>query len=188
MSMPKSPRPPQGTGLSLQTARLTLRVWREDDRDAFAALNADPEVAWDLGGPLTRAASDAKLDRYRTTFARHGFSRLAIEDRAGRFLGYAGVMPSRQNHPLGPHIELGWRLARAAWGQGYATEAARATLADAFGRVGVREVLAYTASDNHRSQAVMKRLGLQRDERLDFSEQNGDRLWHGLVWMARPVT
>src|SRR5262245_35121482 len=98
MSMTTSSRPSQGAGLSLRTARLSLRPWREADRDTFAALNADPEVAWDLGGPLTRAASDAKLDRYRTTFARHGFSRLAIEDGSGRFLGYAGVMPSRQNH------------------------------------------------------------------------------------------
>ncbi|HSH99652.1 MAG TPA: GNAT family N-acetyltransferase [Reyranella sp.] len=174
--------------LTLRTPRLTLRSWRARDRAAFARLNADPEVAHDLGGPLTRAESDAKFERYLAIFARHGFSRLAIENSQRRFVGYAGIMPSRQNHPLGPHAEIGWRLARAAWGQGYATEAARAVLADAFGRLGVREVLAYTASDNLRSQAVMARLGLQRDERLDFSELNGEQAWHGLVWVARPVT
>jgi len=174
--------------LTLRTPRLTLRSWHAKDRAAFAQLNADPEVARDLGGPLTRAESDAKFERYVATFARHGFSRLAIEDSQRRFIGYAGVMPSRQDHPLGPHAEIGWRLARDAWGHGYATEAARAVLADAFGRLGVREVLAYTASDNLRSQAVMARLGLQRDERLDFSEFNGERAWHGLVWVARPVT
>jgi RimJ/RimL family protein N-acetyltransferase len=96
-------------------------------------------------------------------------------------------MPSRHDHPLGPHAEIGWRLVRTAWGHGYAAEAARAVLADAFGRVGIREVLAYTASDNLRSQAVMERLGLQRDERLDYSEAVGGRMWHGLVWVARPV-
>jgi RimJ/RimL family protein N-acetyltransferase len=172
--------------LTLRTPRLTLRSWRPEDRDAFAVLNGDPEVSRDLGGPMSRAASDAKLERYRTTFARHGFSRLAIEDADGRFVGYAGVMPSRQNHPLGPHAEIGWRLVRAAWGLGYATEAARAVLADAFGRLALHEVLAYTAADNVRSQAVMARLGLQRDERLDFSELTGEEPWHGLVWVARP--
>jgi len=172
---------------TLRTPRLTLRSWRSEDRAAFAQLNADPEVSRDLGGPLTRAESDAKFERYRATFARHGFSRLAIEDSQRRFLGYAGIMPSRPDHLLGPHAEIGWRLARTGWGHGYATEAARAVLADAFDRLGVREVLAYTAADNLRSQAVMARLGLQRDERLDFTELNGEREWHGLVWVARPM-
>jgi RimJ/RimL family protein N-acetyltransferase len=170
----------------LRTPRLTLRPWRELDRDAFAALNADPEVSLDLGGPLTRAASDAKLDRYRTTFERHGFTRWAVEDARQHFVGYAGVMPSPSGHPLGPHADIGWRLVRAAWGQGYASEAAAAALADAFGRIGLREVLAYTSDDNARSQAVMQRLGLQRDAARDFSHIYGTRPWHGLVWVARP--
>ena len=168
----------------IRTARLTLRPWRETDRPAFAALNADPEVAADLGGPLSRAASDAKLDRYRSTFERHGFSRLAIEDARQAFVGYSGIVPARPGHPLGPHIEIGWRLVRTAWGKGYATEAACAVLQDAFGRLGVREVLAYTAADNARSQAVMARLGMQRDPSRDFDAPHGDRPWHGLVWVA----
>jgi RimJ/RimL family protein N-acetyltransferase len=167
----------------LRTARLTLRPWREADRPALAALNADPEVAADLGGPLSRAASDAKLDRYRAAFARHGFSRLAIED-AQAFVGYAGVMPSAPGHPLGPHAEIGWRLARPAWGKGYAAEAARAVLEDAFARCRLREVLAYTATDNVRSQAVMTRLGLRRDPSRDFHILHGDIPWCGLVWVA----
>ena len=168
----------------IQTARLTLRPWRETDKPAFAALNADPEVAADLGGPLSRAASDAKLDRYRATFQRHGFSRLAIEDSQQAFVGYAGVMPSREDHPLGPHLEIGWRLVRSAWGKGYATEAARAVLEDVFARIGDAEVLAYTTADNLRSQAVMTRLGLRRDILLDFSAVYDDTPWHGLVWVA----
>jgi RimJ/RimL family protein N-acetyltransferase len=167
--------------------RLRLRGWRDSDRDAFAALNADPDVARDLGGPLDRGESDAKLHRYVAAFEHDGFCRWLVEDLNEQFLGYAGVMPSPSGHPLGRHFDIGWRLVRSAWGHGYATEAARATLADAFGRLGVREVLAYTASDNLRSQAVMARLGLQRDERLDFSELSGGQPWHGLVWVARPV-
>jgi len=98
----------------LRTARLSLRPWREEDRSGFAALNADPDVTWDLGGPLSRADSDAKFDRYVATFERHGFSRWAIEDSRQAFVGYAGVMPSSAEHPLGPHAEIGWRLVRPA--------------------------------------------------------------------------
>jgi RimJ/RimL family protein N-acetyltransferase len=171
----------------LKAARLTLRRWREADREAFAALNADPEVAWDLGGPLDRSQSDAKFDRYVATFERHGFCRWALHDSQKLFLGYAGVMPLSPDHPLGPHVDIGWRLARSAWGHGYATEAAAAALLDAFTRIGLGEVLAYTSHDNARSQAVMQRLGLQRDPARDFSRLYDGNPWHGLVWVARPV-
>jgi len=171
----------------LRAARLTLRRWRETDREAFAALNGDPEVTRDLGGPLDRSQSDAKFDRYVATFERHGFCRWALQDSQQHFLGYAGVMPSPPDHPLGPHAEIGWRLARPAWGQGYATEAAAAALLDAFTRIGLGEVQAYTSHDNVRSQAVMQRLGLQRDPARDFSHVYDGRPWQGLVWGARPV-
>jgi len=147
-------------------------------------LNADPEVTWDLGGPLDRGRSDAKFDRYVATFERHGFTRWTIDDMRGTFVGYAGLMPSPPGHVLGPHAEIGWRLVRSAWGQGYATEAARAALLDAFTRVGLTEVLAYTSSDNTRSQSVMTRLGLERTPARDFSAPYEGRMWHGLVWVA----
>ena len=172
--------------MQLETPRLRLRVWRANDRDAFAALNCDPEVMADEGGPIDRASSDAKLDRYAATFERHGIGRWLVEDRDGGFLGYAGVMPSPSGHPLGEHVEIGWRLLRTAWGRGYATEAAWAALDDALGRAGLPEVLAYTAADNLRSRAVMERLGLRRDPARDFTadypRQTG---WRGLVWVAR---
>ena len=169
---------------ALRTARLTLRPWREWDRPAFAALNADPLVSADLGGPLSRPESDAKFDRYCATFARHGFSRWAIEDSRQVFVGYAGVMPSPAGHPLGPHAEIGWRLVHAAWSKGYATEAARAALDDVFARLGLAEVLAYTSADNARSQAVMARLDLRREPSRDFDALYGGVPWHGLVWVA----
>ncbi|MGK9164818.1 GNAT family N-acetyltransferase [Inquilinus limosus] len=172
----------------LVTARLRLRPWREGDRDAFAALAADPEVMRDLGGPLDRAASDVKLDRYRAAFDRHGFCRWAVETLSDEFLGYTGIMPLGPDHPLGPSVEIGWRLRRSAWGHGYATEAAAAALADGFGRLGLGEVLAYTAPDNLRSQAVMARLRLQRDPSRDFTAVYDGVPWRGLVWVARPLT
>jgi RimJ/RimL family protein N-acetyltransferase len=176
----------RGDCVTIDTPRLRLRVWREADRAAFAAMNADPAVMQDLGGPISRAESDAKLDRYVTAFDRQGFGRWAIESRSGHFLGYAGVM-ARHDHVLDAHCEIGWRLVRPAWGQGYATEAARAALDDVFRRAKLTEVLSYTAPDNLRSQRVMARLGLQRDPSRDFTahyDNVGE--WRGLVWVARP--
>jgi RimJ/RimL family protein N-acetyltransferase len=171
----------------IETPRLTLRCWRRADQETFAEMNADPEVMLDLGGPISRAASDAKLDRYSAAFRQHGFCRWAVDSRSGDFLGYAGVMPSGPEHPLGRHFEIGWRLMRNAWGHGYATEAARAALNDAFGRVRLREVVAYTSADNLRSQAVMDRLRLQRVASRDFIFDYGGGPWSGLVWVAHPT-
>jgi RimJ/RimL family protein N-acetyltransferase len=173
----------------IDTARLRLRPWADDHRQAFAAMNADPEVMADLGGPISRADSDAKLDRYAAWFRDHGVSRWAVESPEGLFLGYAGVCPRlRPEHPLGPHFEVGWRFTRQAWGFGYATEAARAALDDAFARLPLPEIVSYTAPDNLRSQAVMDRLGLRRDLSRDFTDRNGDAApWSGWVWVARPT-
>lgn len=172
----------------IETSRLLLRPWRDTDRHAFASMNADPEVMRDLGGPISQAVSDAKLERYAAAFERDGLSRWAIEDGASsEFLGYAGLL-YRAHHPLGPHFDVAWRLRRAAWGRGYATEAASAALTDAFVRVGLVEALAYTSPENHRSQAVMARLGLHRDPVRDFiASHEGLGEWSGLVWIARPA-
>lgn len=172
--------------LCLETSRLRLRCPSEADRASFAALNAHPEVMKDLGGSISRDESDRKLDHYSTTFSQYGYGRWMIENRDGNFIGYAGVMPSHAEHPLGVHDEVGWRLIRSAWGNGYATEAAQAALDDVFARVGLTEVVAYTSPDNSKSQAVMVRLNLIRDSSRDFTvhhEKVGD--WSGLVWVAR---
>jgi RimJ/RimL family protein N-acetyltransferase len=170
----------------IETSRTRLRCWQEIDREAFAAMNADAEVMRDLGGPINREQSDKKLDRYAAAYHRFGFCRWVVESTDGRFLGYAGIMPSPRGHPLGNHFEIGWRLVRSAWGCGYATEAAKAALRDAFARPRLKQVLAYTAPDNIKSQAVMVRLGLQRDASLDFTALYEDvGVWQGWVWVAR---
>ena len=170
----------------ITTPRLRLRCWEQSDRDAFAAMHADPAVMHDYGGVISREKSDAKLDRYAKAYHEHDFCRWAVESRQGALLGYTGIMPPRPGHPLGPHIEIGWRLVRHAWGHGYATEAARAALDDAFTRGRLAEVVAYTAADNLRSQAVMSRLQLQRDASRDFTaDYDGVKAWRGLVWVAR---
>jgi len=136
---------------------------------------------------LTRTESDARLDRFAAAFHQHGICRWVVESRSGEFLGYTGIMPSWPDHPLGAHMEIGWRLRRRAWGCGYATEAAEAALADAFGRVGLTEVLAHTGPDNLRSRAVMSRLRLQRDPARDYTYEIASVVGAHLVWVARPV-
>jgi RimJ/RimL family protein N-acetyltransferase len=171
----------------IETPRFRLRRWEERDRAPFAAMNADPQVMHDLGGPISRAESDAKLDRYAASFARDGLSRWVLESRDGEFLGYTGILRRAEHDPLGPHHEIGWRLVRDAWGHGYATEAAKAALRDGFTRAKLKEVLSYTSPDNLRSQAVMARLGLKRDASRDFTADYGQGTWHGLVWIACPA-
>jgi RimJ/RimL family protein N-acetyltransferase len=170
----------------IEAPRTRLRCWQEADREAFAALNADPEVMRDLGGPISREQSDAKLDRYVAAFNEHGFCRWVVESPEGNFLGYAGVMPANNEHPLGFHYDIGWRLVRRSWGLGYATDAARAALKDVFTRTALSEILSYTTAENIRSQAVMERVGLHRDPTRDFTTfYDGVGAWRGLVWIAR---
>jgi RimJ/RimL family protein N-acetyltransferase len=170
----------------IETPRLRLRPWRYSDRDVFAAMHADPEVMVDAPRPLTREKSDLKLDRYVAAFKRDAFCQWAVETLDGDFVGYAGATRVAKEHPLGPHVGAGWRLVRRAWGNGYATEATLAAFDDVYRRAGVKEVLAYTSPDNGRSQAVMGRLGMQREPDLDFiTADDGSGSWTGLVWSAR---
>ena len=172
--------------MQIETPRLLLRPWRPADSGWFAELHADPRVMHDYGDPLDRDASDAKLERYIMAFKRHSLGRWAIETRDGEVQGYAGVMSVPASHPLGAHFDIGWRLKHNAWGHGYATEAAKAALDDVFARVGLETVFAYTAPNNLRSQAVMRRLGLYRDPSRDFTTTyDGAAAWHGWVWVAR---
>src|SRR5258706_7234598 len=142
----------------IYTERLALRPWRESDGDALAKMCADPNVMVDYPRPQTREESDERLRRYLDTFDRHGICRWALEGRSdGAFIGYCGIQPVFDDHPLAPGAEIGWRLVRSAWGQGYASEAARASLLDGFLRCGLLDILSYTTPDNLRSQAVRLR-------------------------------
>lgn len=170
--------------VEIRTARLRLLSWRESHRDAFAAMHANPEVMADLGGPIDRTSSDAKLDRYIDTYQRYRTSRWAVESRDGRFLGYAGVMARpATTHPLGFHYEIGWRFNRTAWGHGYATESASAAIEHAVRVTKLDAIVAYALPDNLRSLKVMERLGLLRRADLDFSEPTEDGgIFEALVW------
>lgn len=151
----------------ITTERLKLRQWRAEDAAPFAALNADPEVMRYFPSTLTRADSDAMAARIRARIAQRGWGFFAVERiEDGAMLGFVGLECPRPDVPLSPCVEIGWRLATAYWGRGYATEAARAALAFAFNRLLLSEVVAFTVPDNRRSQAVMARLGMVRQPAL----------------------
>lgn len=152
-----------------RTDRLLLRPWRRSDLEPLAAITADPRVMQDLPAPLSRPESDALVERSRAHFRQHGFGLWAVEvPGVAPFIGLAGMWHVGAALPIAPCVEIGWRLAPAHWGRGYATEAATALLAFAFGQVRLDEVVAFTVSDNQRSRRVMDKLGMQRDPRQDF--------------------
>ena len=153
----------------LRGARVTLRPWVDADLAPFAALNADPEVMRHLTAALSRVESDALAARIRGHFAEHGFGLWALDvpDAAGA-MGFAGFVGLSARVPFEipvpgivtrPH-EIGWRLARHAWGHGYATEAAALALRHAFEVVGLPQIVSFAAAGNLASQAVMRRIGL----------------------------
>lgn len=169
-----------------ETDRLILRSWRIDDLDDFARLHADPDTMRDHGQTLDRAGSKHKLVGYIEQYQQHGHIRWCVRTKDGDFLGYVGLYPNGDDHPLGRHSDIGWRLLPQAWGKGYATEAARAAMDHAFDRCGLREILAYTQAENLSSQAVIARLPFERDPTRDFSiEEELAGLWHGMTWVAR---
>jgi RimJ/RimL family protein N-acetyltransferase len=153
----------------LLTARLVLRQWRDADLQPWAALNADPEVMRYFPAPLTREESDALAERSRTAISERGWGLWALEVVDGAsFIGFVGLAEPRFDAHFTPAVEVGWRLARDHWGQGYATEAARAAIEFGFGELELTEIVSFTSVVNERSRRVMERLGMTRDPAGDF--------------------
>lgn len=148
---------------SLLTERLLVRPWQAIDKEPFAELNADPEVMRYFPATKSRAESDDLADRISQHIARAGFGFWALEHRITQeFLGFTGLAHVGSDLPFGPTVEIGWRLKRAAWGFGYATEAARASLRFGFHIKQFPEIVAFTAVGNVPSQRVMERIGMER--------------------------
>ncbi|MCA9661079.1 MAG: GNAT family N-acetyltransferase [Myxococcales bacterium] len=155
----------------LETARLRLRPWSDDDLAPFAAMSADPEVMEHMPARLSRAQSDDLAAKIRGHMRERGFGLWAVEllrPAPAPFVGFVGLSVPHFDAPFTPCVEIGWRLARAHWGRGYATEGARAALAYGFGALALAEIVSFTTPRNLRSIAVMERLGMVRDPAEDF--------------------
>lgn len=164
----------------LRTERLLLRRWRDNDRAPFAALNADLRVMEYMPAPHTRAESDELISSIERGFGRCGYGLWAVELRAtAEFVGFTGLQVVPFEASFTPAVEVGWRLARSAWGQGYATEAGRAAVAFGLQRAGLGEIVSFTSAANDRSRAVMERIGMTHDPAEDFDHPHlkpGDHL------------
>lgn len=153
---------------TIGTGRLILRRWKDEDRAPFAELNGDPETLVFFPSTLSRPESDEFVDRIEARFEEHGFGLWALEVRqTGKFIGFTGLAPLREDVRGGGGMEIGWRLARHAWHQGYATEAATAARDVAFDGAGLTELWSMTAVLNTPSQAVMRRIGMTESVRFE---------------------
>ncbi|NLS28096.1 Acetyltransferase [Sphingomonas sp. S2M10] len=153
----------------IDTERLVLRGWTDDDRAPFHAMCTDPAVMAFIGPLQSRAESDAGIDRQQGLLAAHGHCFWAVERRDDRrFLGFCGLKPGAAGTPIEGEVEIGWRLAAAHWGKGYAQEAARASLAWGWSYLDVPGIAAIVAAENARSWGLMQRIGMRRAVDADF--------------------
>lgn len=153
----------------LATARVWLRRWQDADRAGFAQMNADPEVMRHFPALLTRAESDALIAKFNTHFDQYGYGIWALEiPGVCALAGFVGLKHVDFDAAFGPAVEIGWRIRRDLWGQGYASEAAEAVLTHAFDDLFLDEVVSFTTRENLRSRALMERIGMVRDVDGDF--------------------
>ena len=184
----------------IRTERLTLRGWTDDDRSAYAAINADPVVMATLGPLMSRAESDGHIDHVMTKWAERGYGLWCV-DLDGECIGFTGLNApwfetdfTRAASDAGyPCIEVGWRLASAHWGRGYAPEAARASLQFGWDELGLPEIFSWTAVTNHKSRRVMEKIGMTHDRNVTFDHPGVKPGWehlnpHVLYRIATPIS
>jgi RimJ/RimL family protein N-acetyltransferase len=153
----------------LQTDRLILRRWREDDLAPFAAMNDDPLTLRFMPGVMTAEETRAQIARFEAHHRLHGFGVWAVEaPEVAPLVGYVGLQRVGFEAPFTPAVEIGWRLAPAFWGKGYATEGAKAALRTGFEDLNLDQIVSFTVLANKPSWSVMERLGMMRDPAEDF--------------------
>ena len=150
---------------TLRTERLVLRPFREEDLDAWAAIVGDPETAQWIGGVRTREDAWRSIAMYLGHWELRGYGQWAVERRLdGRLVGRAGLW-----YPEGwPELEVGWTLDRSVWGEGFATEAGRASMDWGFAELGLTRIASVIAPGNARSRAVAVRLGMDQDREVEI--------------------
>jgi RimJ/RimL family protein N-acetyltransferase len=157
----------------LQTPRLTLRRWQDSDRQPFAEINADPRVMEFFPNMLTREESDRLIDRIEASITRRGYGLYAVELQSEHsVIGFIGLSEPNFEAHFTPCVEIGWRLAANTWGQGFATEGARAIAAYAFETLKLDSLVSFTSEQNLRSRRVMEKIGMTFDPADSFDHPN----------------
>ena len=160
-------------GIDMVTPRLWLRRWRPEDLEPFAALTADPQVMEHFASVLSREETAAMTGRMEKHFENYGYGFWAVEmPHQAPFIGFIGLAVPAFETSFTPCVEIGWRLARPWWGQGLATEGARAALAYGFEHLGLSEIVSFAVPGNVRSRRVMQKLGMRYSE--DFAHPRID--------------
>jgi len=153
----------------IETDRLVLRRWIASDREPFARMNADPRVMEFMRAALSQQESDQLADRIEAHFCERGFGLYATEQRRDHsFIGYTGLAVPGFRAYFTPCVEIGWRLSVEHWGQGLATEGARAVARHAFEVLRIKDLVSFTVPSNFRSLRVMEKLGMTHDPADDF--------------------
>jgi RimJ/RimL family protein N-acetyltransferase len=169
----------------IETARLRLRTWREDDLAPYARICADPEVMRYLSGPMTRQHSEQQVSEFVRHWEERGFGLWAVEEKSsGAFIGFIGLLYHEDWSEGNHRTEVGWRLARPFWGRGLATEGAMASLRYGFEEVGLDRI-SIAVPENLASRRVMEKLGMTLRGEIRF--KGSDVVWYAVerqVWEA----
>jgi RimJ/RimL family protein N-acetyltransferase len=160
-----------GGATILETERLILRTWAKGDAAEIARHCNSPAVMRWTGAVQSIEEIEAGIARSRALQAEHGFCYWALERKAdGAFLGFCGLRLSTAPFALKGSVEIGWRLREDVWGQGYAREAAEASLDHAFRALNAERVVSLTVAGNEASRGLMERLGMRRRADLDHHD------------------
>ena len=159
--------------IEIETERLLLRQWRNEDLEQLVDMNRDPKVMKFIGPILSEDQSKAMMDRAHTSWNIRGYGRFAVQLlERGSVIGFIGLAPTRINAHFTPAVEIGWRLSTQYWDSGYATEGASAITDYSFKNLGLAEIVSYTSAENFRSRRVMEKIGFLRDPMDDFEHPN----------------
>jgi RimJ/RimL family protein N-acetyltransferase len=176
--------------VELSSERLLLRQWTAEDLEPFAEYSGDPEAMRYFPSTHTREQSDTLAREFARALEQRGWGFWAVEVRGGpSFIGFVGLTEPSFDAHFTPAVEVGWRLGREHWGNGYATEAARAAMEFGFSELSLSEIVAITVPENLRSRRVMERLGMTYDPTGDFDHPRlpeGPLRRHVLYRLARP--
>ena len=157
--------------------RLGFRKFQPSDLPIFAEMNASSAVMEFFPNPLTREESDGLANRINTHFEEHNYTYFAVEKVDNQeFIGFVGLALQTYEHPKAPFTDIGWRLKKSAWGQGFATEGAKACLKYGFETIGLKEIYSVATMTNLPSENVMKKIGMKKVEEFDHPKMKGHRL------------